>query len=113
MNIRQFRKLHQTIAPFVLFPLLITVLTGVSYRLGKSWFGLSRDQVHFLMVIHEGEYLGQVLEPIYVLLNGLGALWMLITGAVMVWQNISKSKWLRPFSMTKKTTGDAKVKSSE
>lgn len=47
------------------------------------------------MVIHEGEYFGQVLEPCYVLLNGLGLLWMLITGSAMVWQNISKSAWFR------------------
>ena len=93
---RQFRQLHRTVAPIVLLPIFITVLTGVTYRLGKSWFGLSRDQVHFLMVLHEGEYLGQTLEPVYVLLNGLGLLWMLITGSMMVWQNlivkISKSR---------------------
>lgn len=95
MDIRQFRKLHQIVAPIVLLPLLVTVLTGVTYRLGKSWFGWSKDQSHVLMVIHEGEYLGQTLEPFYVLLNGLGALWMLITGGVMVWQNLSKSKWMQ------------------
>lgn len=95
MNLRQFRKLHQTVAPIVLLPLLITVLSGVTYRLGKSWLGLSRDQVHWLMVLHEGEYLGQALEPLYVLLNGLGLLWMLITGSVMVGQNLTRSPWFR------------------
>ena len=85
------RKLHRTLAPFVLLPLLITVTTGVIYRLSKDWFGLTRDQVHFLMTIHEGEYLGSTLEPFYVLFNGLGLLWMLATGSVMVWQNISRS----------------------
>lgn len=95
MDTRQFRKLHRAVAPIVLLPMFITVLTGVTYRIGKSWFGLSRDQVHFLMVIHEGEYFGQVLEPVYVLLNGLGLLWMLITGSVMVWQNLSKTQWFR------------------
>lgn len=71
MNIRQFRKFHRAVAPIVLLPMFITVLTGVTYRLGKSWLGLSREQVHFLMVIHEGKYFGQILEPVYVLLNGL------------------------------------------
>ncbi|MCU0524532.1 MAG: PepSY domain-containing protein [Elainella sp. Prado103] len=98
MNLRQFRKLHQTIAPIVLLPLLVTVLTGVTYRLGKSWFGLSREQVHWLMVLHEGEYLGQTLEPLYVLLNGLGLLWMLVTGGIMVGQNLSRSPWFRQLS---------------
>lgn len=85
------RKLHRTIAPVVLLPLLITVTTGVFYRLSKDWFGFSRDQVHFLMTLHEGEYLGPTLEPFYVLMNGLGLLWMLVTGSVMVWQNLSRS----------------------
>jgi hypothetical protein len=85
------RKLHRTIAPIVLLPLLITVTSGVLYRLSKDWFGLSRDQVHFLMTLHEGEYLGPTLEPVYVLLNGLGLLWMLVTGSIMIWQNLSSA----------------------
>lgn len=89
------RKFHAAVAPLVLLPLLITVSTGVAYRLGKSWLGLPRDQVHFLMVIHEGEYLGPDLEPIYVLLNGLGLLWMLITGGGMVYRNLTHSLWWR------------------
>lgn len=89
------RRLHRTVAPFILLPLLVTVFTGVTYRLSKDWFGLSRDQVHFLMTIHEGEYLGSTLEPVYVLLNGLGLLWMLVTGGVMVWQNLRRT-WKKP-----------------
>ena len=49
-----------------------------------------RDQVHWLMVVHEGEWLGQAGEPIYVLLNGLGLLWMLVSGGLMLSQ-----RWLR------------------
>ena len=85
------RKLHGTVAPFVMLPLLVTVTTGVTYRLSKDWLGLGRDQVHFLMSIHEGEYLGPALEPFYVLLNGLGLLWMLATGGVMMAKNIRQN----------------------
>jgi hypothetical protein len=85
------RKLHRTVAPIVLLPLLITMMTGVTYRLSKDWFGFSRDQVHFLMTLHEGEYLGPTLEPIYVLLNGLGLLWMLVTGSIMAFQYFRRS----------------------
>ncbi len=88
------RKYHRTIAPVVLLPLLLTVCTGLGYRLGRDWLGLSRDQVHFLMSLHEGEYLGPQLKSFYVLANGLGVLWMLITGATMVWQNLWQT-WLR------------------
>lgn len=100
-----FRKWHRTIAPIVLLPLLVTVFTGVSYRLAKDWFGLSRDQVHFLMSIHEGEYWGQTLEPVYVLLNGLGLLWMLITGGAMLWQNLQRS--LKRFSAKADTESES------
>jgi hypothetical protein len=93
--LRTVRKLHGAIAPFVLLPLLVTVATGVAYRLGKSWFNLSRDQVHFLMTIHEGEYFGPTLEPFYVLLNGVGLLWMIATGALMAGQNLTRSRWWR------------------
>ena len=91
MKLNQIRKWHSTLAPIVMLPLMMTVSTGVIYRLSKDWFGLSRDQVHFLMSIHEGEYLGHTLEPFYVLLNGLGVVWMLVTGGVMVFQNLKRN----------------------
>ena len=102
MKSQKFREFHRNFAPIILLPLFITVLTGMSYRIGKSWFGLSRDQVHFLMVIHEGEYLGKILEPFYVLLNGLGVLWMLITGAILLWQNITRSHWFKRLTINRK-----------
>ncbi|WP_398324776.1 peptidase [Vulcanococcus sp.] len=82
----QLRRWHAALAPVVLAPLLLTVLSGMSYRLLKDWAGLGRDQVHWLMVVHEGEWLGPSAEPVYVLLNGLGLLWMLCTGGGMLLQ---------------------------
>jgi hypothetical protein len=86
LNLAQLRKAHAALAPLVLTPLLLTVLSGMGYRLLKDWGGLGRDQVHWLMVLHEGEWLGPVAEPLYVLLNGLGLLWMLGSGALMLSQ---------------------------
>ena len=80
------RELHRSVAPFVLAPLLVTVFSGVSYRLARDWFGATREQIHWLMVVHEGEWLGPTLEPVVVLLNAIGLLWMLITGAVLLIQ---------------------------
>lgn len=93
MTQRFLRQLHRQLAPLILLPFLVTAFTGVAYRLGKSWFGLSRDQVHFLMVIHEGEYLGELLEPFYVLLNGLGLLFMLGTGTALFIQSARRAGW--------------------
>ncbi|MFZ4566987.1 MAG: peptidase [Prochlorococcaceae cyanobacterium] len=80
------RRWHARLAPVVLAPLLLTVLSGMAYRLLRDWGGLDRDRVHLLMALHEGEWLGPRGEPVYVLLNGLGLLWMLVTGALMLVQ---------------------------
>jgi uncharacterized iron-regulated membrane protein len=80
------RRWHARLAPVVLAPLLLTVLSGMAYRLLRDWGGLSRDQVHLLMRLHEGEWLGPRGESVYVLLNGLGLLWMLVTGGLMLLQ---------------------------
>ena len=78
------RELHQRIAPFVLLPLFVTVCSGVGYRLARDWFGASREHVHWLMTLHEGEWLGPTLEPVVVLMNAVGLLWMLITGLALL-----------------------------
>ena len=78
-----FRKLHRKTALIIFLPLLISALTGIIYRLGKSWFGMSNQLGNIFMVIHQGEYLGTPLVPIYVLLVGLGLLGMIVTGLSM------------------------------
>ena len=44
------------------------------------------------MSLHEGEWLGENGELIYVILNSLGLIWMLITGFQMFSKKISFSK---------------------
>jgi hypothetical protein len=92
------RQAHAAIAPLVLLPLLLTVLSGTGYRLLRDWGGLGRDQAHWLMVLHEGEWLtrwfGPNGETVYVLLNGLGLLWMLATGAAMAVEQLQR-RWRR------------------
>ncbi|WP_254216673.1 peptidase [Synechococcus sp. CCY 9618] len=94
----RLRQAHGWLAPVVLTPLLLSALTGVGYRLLRDWGGLSRDQTHVLMVLHEGEWLkpwvGPAGETLYVLLNGLGLLWMLVTGGAMAWERLRRS-WRR------------------
>ena len=80
----RMRELHQRIAPFVLLPLFVTVCSGVGYRLARDWFGASREQVHWLMTLHEVEWLGPTLERVVVLMNAVGLLWMLITGLALL-----------------------------
>ena len=79
-NSRQF---HKSFAPWVFLPLLISALTGLLYRVSKDLLGYSREEVHWLMSLHEGEWLGDNGELIYVILNSLGLIWMLISGFQM------------------------------
>ena len=88
-NSRQF---HKALAPWVFLPLFISSITGLLYRFSKDLLGYSREQVHWLMSLHEGEWLGDNGELIYVLLNSLGVLWMLITGFQMFSKKISFTK---------------------
>ena len=67
-------------APWVILPLFISALTGLFYRVSKDLLGFSREDVHWLMSLHEGEWLGDNGELIYVILNSLGLIWMLISG---------------------------------
>ena len=72
----RLRRWHSRVAPLVLLPLMTTVITG-------------------LMSLHEGEWLGPQLEPVVVVLNALGVLWMLITGGGMMlqsWRNAWKKR---------------------
>jgi uncharacterized iron-regulated membrane protein len=47
------------------------------------------------MVLHEGEWLqhwfGRGGETVYVLLNGLGLLWMLGSGCGLLWQRLRRA----------------------
>ncbi|MEB3302950.1 MAG: peptidase [Cyanobacteriota bacterium] len=93
------RQAHATVAPFVLAPLLLTASTGVAYRVLRDWLGWGREQSHPLMTLHEGEWLkpwlGKHAETLYVLLNGLGLLWMVGSGALMLWQRLQRRAGLK------------------
>ncbi|MEA5468675.1 PepSY domain-containing protein [Spirulina sp. 06S082] len=94
MNQRDLRKWHRKLAPIVFLPLFITALTGVVYRIARSWFGASDQVGEFLMTIHQGAWLGKDLRVFYVLLNGLGVFAMLLTGIMMarLWRSSPPNK---------------------
>ena len=85
MNIKSinFVKLHRQLALPLFVPLLLTGISGVAYRLGRSWLGLPRSFGQFMMTIHEGRFLGEPLVPFYVALVGLGLLALIGSGAAL------------------------------
>jgi uncharacterized iron-regulated membrane protein len=78
-----FRKIHRIAAPIIFLPLAVSTVTGLIFRIGRAWFHMSDEVGDVLLNIHQGEYLGDFLMPIYVLLVGLGAILMLVSGINM------------------------------
>lgn len=72
---RRQRSWHAWLAP-----LLVSAVTGISFRLGKAWFDIPTPVAHWLLRLHQGSYLGKDLRVVYVLLLGIGALALLGTG---------------------------------
>ncbi len=78
-----FRRIHRLVAPVFFLPLTISTITGVAYQVGHSLLRIDDEKVEIFMIIHQGEYLGDFLKVVYVLLVGLGAIALLITGLDM------------------------------
>lgn len=82
-----YRQIHRKSAPILFIPLFLSALTGIAYRLGRSWFNIPGEMAGFLLSLHEGRFLGQPLVPVYVLLVGLGLIGMIFTGFSLIkWQ---------------------------
>lgn len=84
------RTFHRIAAPWLVLPLVLTLATGVTYRLGRAWFGLSRETGNTVLAIHAGEWLGKSGSPFYVLVIGAALLALLVTGAFLLVQSRAK-----------------------
>jgi len=68
------RLFHRLLGIALLLPLTATALTGMAYKFGEDYFGISDETADLLMDIHEGGWLGKELKVYYVLTVGLGLL---------------------------------------
>ncbi|WP_017296863.1 PepSY domain-containing protein [Nodosilinea nodulosa] len=82
---KNLRQVHRFLAPLMLLPILLTVLTGSFYQLvdmaGKG------EAFDWLMDLHKGNFGIVDLQVIYPFLNSLGLLILIATGIFM---------WLQP-----------------
>jgi hypothetical protein len=85
-----FRKLHRNLSPYLFALVAVSAVTGVAYRAGKKWFGMDGQTGQSVMEWHTGEWLGPALSPFYVLLTGSALLFLIVTGAVMLWQRAGR-----------------------
>ncbi|AFY37136.1 hypothetical protein Lepto7376_0738 [[Leptolyngbya] sp. PCC 7376] len=90
LNKRFLRKLHRSLVPIMVAPLLITVLSGTLFQLAA----LSGRGIDFLWLLnlHKGNLGFMNLERIYPFLNGLGLLLLIVSGAVMWWTTRPKKR---------------------
>ena len=86
----EIRKTHRKIAPILFIPLILSALTGVAYRVARTWFGVSDEFGDAILAFHEGKFLGKPLVPFYILLIGFGLIAMIGTGVVMIRQKRAK-----------------------
>lgn len=68
------RLFHRLLGIILLLPLAVTAISGVAYKFGEEYFGISEETGDLLMDIHEGAWLGKEAKVYYVLALGLGLL---------------------------------------
>ncbi|MEH1923130.1 hypothetical protein [Nostoc sp.] len=85
---QDIRHLHLMLAPIMLLPLLLTTITGTVYQIvdlaGK------KDEFHWLLHWHKGDFGILNLEVIYPFLNALGLLVLLFTG-IFMWLRLQRT----------------------
>ncbi|WP_042711724.1 PepSY domain-containing protein [Crocosphaera watsonii WH 8501] len=88
INETALRQLHYKIAPIMIFPLLLTVITGTLFQVAVVTG--NADNFIWLLELHRGKFGRINLEMIYPFLNGFGLLMLGVTGVIM-WLNTQKS----------------------
>lgn len=77
------RTYHRLLAPIVLLPFMITLLTGSLYQIALM---MGNFDFYWLIEVHKGKYGPLDLSFIYPFLNAFGLLFMVGTGISMWWQ---------------------------
>lgn len=77
----RFRQLHRALAPVMLLPILLTLITGTLYQIGD--LSGKSEAVDWLLDWHKGDFGILDLEAIYPFLNALGLLVLAVTGISM------------------------------
>ncbi|XFA73166.1 hypothetical protein RYO59_001404 [Thermosynechococcaceae cyanobacterium Okahandja] len=78
------RQIHHLVAGLAALPLLISATTGIAYRLGRNWLGLSKEQAAIFLSLHQGTYWGEAGRPFYILVVGLSLLALIGTGITLL-----------------------------
>lgn len=81
INQARLRNLHRVLAPIMILPVLLTLITGSLYQMAE--LAGQVEKFDWLLDLHKGEFGSLNLEAIYPFLNALGLLILAITGILM------------------------------
>jgi uncharacterized iron-regulated membrane protein len=77
----RLRQLHRVVAPIMILPILLTLITGSVYQIVD--LGGKAGDFQWLLDWHKGHFGSLNLEAIYPFLNAFGLLTLAITGILM------------------------------
>lgn len=86
----RLRQVHRTLAPVMLLPIILTLITGSIYQIVD--LGGKGDDYDWLLDWHKGHFGFLNLETIYPFLNALGLLLLAITGISLWLQTRRRAK---------------------
>lgn len=75
------RRVHRFLAPIMVLPLLLTLVTGVSFQFAD--LAHQEEEFDWLLDLHKGHFGALNLDAIYPFLNALGLLFLIVTGFSM------------------------------
>ncbi len=81
LNKVRLRQLHASLAPIMILPLLLTLITGSLFQIASV--SGNGGEFYWLLEFHKGKFGLINLEKIYPFLNATGLLTMVITGSLM------------------------------
>lgn len=77
----RIRQLHRSLVPFMVLPLLLTLITGTLFQIAAA-SGWASD-FFWLLELHQGKFGALNLEYVYPFLNAAGLLTLVVTGSLM------------------------------
>lgn len=89
-NQLHIRNLHFKLAPIVVLPLFITLITGSLFQI--AFFMGQGDNYWWLLDMHRGKFGNLDLEWIYPFLNAFGLLMMIVSGLILWWSRFFKNR---------------------
>jgi uncharacterized iron-regulated membrane protein len=80
----KIRNIHRLLAPIMILPILLTVITGVIFQIGE--LGGFQEKVSWAIHWHKGDFGYIDFQKSFPFLNALGLLFLTITGFSMWWK---------------------------